>query len=116
MLDKAGPWVDPFTAPHCERWRSGIVKIKELRAVAVDIAPQPRTKPSAPRRLDTPDWVSPMMRYPEITKSDWSATSEWTRTACVVTAEDGTWGLGLTLFSGPVTRLINDHLASLVEG
>ena len=92
------------------------MKIKELRAVAVDIAPEPRTKPSAPRQLDTPDWVSPMMRYPELAKSDWTAASDWTRTACVVTAEDGTWGLGLTLFSGPVTRLINDHLAPLAEG
>ena len=92
------------------------MKIKELSAAAVDIAPQTRTKPRVPRQANTPDWVSPMMRYPEFEKSDWTAGSSWTRTACVVTAEDGTWGLGLTLFSGPVTRLINDHLAPLVVG
>ena len=34
----------------------------------------------------------------------------------MVTAEDGTWGLGLTLHSGPVASLINDHLGPVLTG
>ena len=36
--------------------------------------------------------------------------------ACVVTAEDDTWGLGLTLHSGPVASIINDHFAPVLSG
>lgn len=92
------------------------MKIKEIRAAAIDITPNPKTAPRVPKRSDTPDWVSPMNRYPEFQKSDWSVGSIWKRTACIVTAEDGTWGFGLTQFSGPTTRLINDHIAPILVG
>jgi L-rhamnonate dehydratase len=93
------------------------VKIKEIRAVAVDLTPRPVTTPRVTRLDDAPDWVSPMARYPEFRKSDWRAGSgRWARTACVVTAEDGTWGLGITQFSAPLIPLINDHLSSVVVG
>ena len=93
------------------------MKIKEVRAVAVDIAPRPVTTPRVPRLDDVPDWVSPMARYPEFRKSDWRAGGgRWSRTACVVTAEDGTWGLGLTQFSAPVVPLINDRRSSVLVG
>ena len=92
------------------------MKIKEIRAAAVDISPTPRTPSRVPRR-EVPDWVSPMMRYPEVRKSDWSGGGgSWRRTACVVTAEDGTWGLGFTQFSGPLVPLINDHLSAVLVG
>jgi L-rhamnonate dehydratase len=89
------------------------MKIKSVKAIAVDITPQMKTKPRVPR---TPNngFVSPMRRYPEMTRADWS--DPWVRTACVVTAEDGTWGFGLTLHSGPTVNIINDHLAQLLEG
>ena len=65
------------------------MKIKSIKAVAVDLRPNPTTAPRIPRQ-QVPDWVSPMMGYSEFSKSDWGAP--WGRTACVVTAEDGTWG------------------------
>ena len=34
----------------------------------------------------------------------------------MVTAEDGTWGLGFTQFSGPLVPLINDHLSAVLVG
>ena len=34
----------------------------------------------------------------------------------MVTADDGTWGFGLTLHSGVTVPLINDHLGPLIEG
>jgi L-rhamnonate dehydratase len=59
----------------------------------------------------------PISRYPRF-RSGWSQGSpQWSeRVACIVTAEDGTWGLGLTLHSGPVCPIINDHFGPHLEG
>jgi L-rhamnonate dehydratase len=90
-----------------------MVKIKEIRAIAVNLTPQAKTPPRAPK-LDTDGFISPMARYPDFKRGDWG--SDWNRVACVVTAEDGTWGLGLTAHSGPVLSLINDHFAPMLVG
>jgi L-rhamnonate dehydratase len=84
-----------------------IMKIKSVRAVEIDVTPPMKTKPRVPQ-LPGDGFVSPMRRYPELARADWSA--DWKRTACVVTAEDGTWGFGMTLHSGPTVSIINDHL------
>jgi len=55
-----------------------------------------------------------MARYPELPRARW--TAPWRRCACVVTAADGTWGLGVTLHAGPVERLISDHFAPALVG
>ena len=89
------------------------MKIKSIKAVAVDLRPNPTTAPRIPRQ-QVPDWVSPMMGYSEFSKADWSAP--WGRTACVVTAEDGTWGLGITTNSAPVNSIINDQFAPILIG
>jgi L-rhamnonate dehydratase len=89
------------------------MKIKSVRAVEIDVRPPMKTTPRVPQ-LPGDGFVSPMRRYPELTRDDWSAT--WKRTACVVTAEDGTWGFGMTLHSGPTVSIINDHLSQVVEG
>ncbi len=89
------------------------MKIKEIRAAAIDVTPRPATAPRVPK-LDTADWVSPMMRYPEFRKSDWA--TPWKRTGCVVTAEDGTWGFGMTTSAGPLTSVINEHFAPVLRG
>jgi len=89
------------------------VQIASIRAAAIKVAPKPTTQPRVPRQ-PVDGFVSPMARYPEFRRTDWSA--RWTRTACVVTAEDGTWGLGVTLHGGPVERIINDHFAPLLTG
>ena len=59
----------------------------------------------------------PINRYPRF-RAKWSQGSpQWSeRVACMVTAEDGTWGLGLTLHSGPVCPIINDHFGPHLEG
>lgn len=89
------------------------MKIKEIRAGAVDLTPHPTTTPRVPRQ-NVPGFVSPMARYPDFPRSRWSAP--WKRTACVVTAEDGTFGLGVTIHGGPVERIINDHFAPVLAG
>ena len=73
------------------------MKIKDIRAVAVDISPDQKTEPRVPK-LPTDGFISPMARYPEFKRSEWN--TGWTRAACVVTAHDGTWGVGFTINSG----------------
>lgn len=89
------------------------MKIKDIRAVAIDITPKLRTVPRVPQQK-TNSFVSPMERYPEFARSSWS--NPWHRTACVVTAEDGTWGLGFAIHGGPVEHIINDHIAPVLAG
>ena len=89
------------------------MKIKSIRAASIDLTPPRKTEPRVPRQ-DAPDWVSPTMGYSEFTKSGVSAP--WGRTACVVTAEDGAFGLGITINSEPVNSIINDHFAPLLTG
>jgi len=91
------------------------MKIREVRAVAVDIAPNIKTKARVPKQREAAHFGNPMARYPDYVRNAWQPDN-WTRAACIVTAEDGTWGLGMTNNSGPVTRLINDHLAKLIVG
>ena len=50
-----------------------------------------------------------MARYPDFKRAAWG--NPWKRTACVVTAEDGTFGLGITTHGGPVEQIINGHFA-----
>ena len=38
------------------------------------------------------------------------------RAAVVVTAEDGTYGLGFTNHAGPVCEIVNGHFAHLLAG
>ncbi len=89
------------------------MKIKDIRAVPIDVSPKQTTEPRVPK-LPTDGFISPMERYPEFKKSEWTAS--WKRAACVVTTEDGTWGFGLTINGGPVISIINDHFAPLLEG
>jgi len=94
------------------------MRIREIRAALVDITPRPKTKPRAPRLAEGGEFISPMSRYPEFRerRASWSASPKWKRAACVVTAEDGTWGMGLTINGDPVARLINGHFAPGLVG
>ena len=57
-----------------------------------------------------------MSRYPKFKALRSSWRPPWEQTACVVTAEDGTWGVGLTTDSGPVVAIISEHFAPLLVG
>ena len=91
------------------------MKIRDVRAVAVNLKPVPHTKPRVDPDPNGGYFVSPMARYEqELPGREWSA--KWPTTACVVTAEDGTWGLGLAPMAGPVCSVINDHFAEILVG
>ncbi|MAG35008.1 MAG: L-rhamnonate dehydratase [Dehalococcoidia bacterium] len=91
------------------------MNIRSIRAVPVNLVRNPATPPRVERVPDAGHFVSPMDRYAyDVAGRSWSANE--TRAACVVTADDGTWGLGLTLMAGPVCSIINSHFAHLLEG
>ena len=67
------------------------MKIREIRAFPLDVAPQHRTQPRVPKLPGSHEFVSPMNRYPEFTRGGAALGRNWKRTGCLVTAEDGTW-------------------------
>ena len=91
------------------------MKIKSIKAIAVNLSPNPKTQPRVELDPNGGYFVSPMDRY-NYDINDRSWTSNWDRVACVVTAEDGTWGLGTTIVSGPVCSIINDHFSEFLVG
>ena len=100
------------------------MKITEMKAFEIDLdALKPKRKHgeegSSPRpsyQWDGLEPASPMARYPayKARRSSWSA--KWKSTVCIVTAADGTFGLGISSFAGPVSRIINDHFSPHIVG
>lgn len=87
------------------------MKITAVRAVEIDVTPHPQTSPRERSRNESYQMTRPVSRYPgKVGHPDWN------RAAVVVTGEDGTWGFGLTVHSGPVTSIINDHLGPALIG
>ena len=91
------------------------MKIKSIKAIPVDLRPSPTTKPRVQPDPNGGYFVSPMDRY-KYDSPDRTWKDNWVRTACIVTAEDGTWGLGITVASGPVCSIINEHFAEFLVG
>jgi L-rhamnonate dehydratase len=91
-----------------------IVKIKEIRAFEIDLTPRPTTKARTPSRAGQIKMARPISRYPELSEA--AVGPKWRRAAVIVTAEDGTTGFGVTIHSGPVISVINDHLAPALLG
>lgn len=93
------------------------MKIKEIRAFEIRTDPQPQTQPRTPSQSQTIHLNRPMSRYPRFPNSERHVSfSPWKRPAVIVTAEDGTWGFGLSLYGPPVTRIINEHLGPNLIG
>ena len=90
------------------------MKIKSIKAIAVNLSPNPKTQPRVELDANGGYFVNPMDRYKYDIK--YRSSTNWNRVACVVTAEDGTWGLGTTIHSGPVVSIINDHFSELLVG
>ena len=92
------------------------MKIRSIRVFPIDITPHPVTRPRS-EPLASGAFASPTWRYAEFRRGGRPAAhSVWQRLACLVTAEDGTWGLGLSIHSGPVQRIIEDSIAPALLG
>ena len=84
------------------------MKIKSVRAFPVDFSRVVKGHgPSFVRNGREP--AGPMARYPTGSGQRSDVAPPWKRSACVVEAEDGTLGLGLSAYSTPIDSIINDH-------
>ena len=77
------------------------MKIKQVRALEIDLPLTPKTPPRVPRQAPS---TGPR---PGVA---------WKRIACVATADDGTWGLGIGNYGAPVARIINDQFGPNLVG
>ena len=87
------------------------MKIKEVRAIEIELNPQPKTSPRPSTRDKELVMNRPIDRYPKS-----GTDGDWKRPACIITAEDGTWGCGISLFGTPVASLINTVYAPRLIG
>ena len=90
------------------------MQIKEIRAFEIELSPPRTTEPRSPSKRQIYSLGRPVDRYAQF--RDRPAGATWHRVACLAIAQDGTWGLGITIHSRPVVPLINDHFAPLLAG
>ena len=95
-----------------------IVDVRAVRLTVPERAPAAAPAPAAARR---PSWggaevANPMSRYPRLKRHRSLWYARWGPVGCKVTAEDGTWGLGLTTHGRPVAAVIDDHFAPHLVG
>ncbi|MFN0161103.1 MAG: enolase C-terminal domain-like protein [Burkholderiales bacterium] len=95
------------------------MKIRSVHAFAIrsDLIGGPaRTPARRPAWVDQAEVANPMSHYPRFKRLRSSWRPRWPSVACIVTAEDGQWGLGMTRYGSPVIAIINEHLAPLLAG
>src|SRR5690349_12199487 len=102
-----------------------MVKLKEIRAFPIkDEMPGASYKEGEQRRGTTPrraPWTrdaevaNPMSGYARFKRlrASWRFDGG---VGCLVTADDGTTGFGISRYGGPVIGLINGHFAPLLAG
>lgn len=93
------------------------MNIKSITAFQINTKPRPTTQP---RPTDPPKHAKmarPIFRYERFKRdSNWTVPGDWNRPACIVEADDGTWGFGISLNGAPVVSIINDHFAPVLAG
>ncbi len=95
------------------------MKITEIRAFLIKtsvFAPKETVEPRRPGWGATAEVANPMSRYPRFKPHRSLWRTDWPDVGCVVKAEDGTWGLGMSRYGTPVLPIINDHIAPLLLG
>jgi len=93
------------------------MKITSIRAMRLTTPDRPSAR--APRRAswaEKAEVANPMSRYPAVKahRSLWSP--RWENVWCVITLEDGTYGLGQGSHGRPVAAVIDDHLGPQLVG
>ena len=93
------------------------MKIKEIRVVEIELNPKPTTTPRTPSRSRTYQLNRPITRYPSFNRKEGHVSySEWKRPACIITAEDGTWGLRTLTLRGSRNPNHFRHFAPFLVG
>jgi len=95
------------------------MKIRSIHAFPIrsDLVGGTATTPARrPAWTEHAEVASPMAHFPRFKRQRASWRPRWPSVACLVTAEDGSWGLGMTRYGSPVIGIINEHLAPLLVG
>jgi len=95
------------------------MNIKSIEAVKLAIpgrGDEPVPDARRPGWARAAEVAHPMAKYGYVKRhrSSWSA--RWGGVGCKVTAEDGTWGLGMTAHGRPVATIIQDHFGPQLVG
>ncbi len=90
------------------------MRVASVRAAAVR-DPTPLGRASNPQADVEAAHMNPMVSAGSSRGAVAQFEPSWGEVACVVTLDDGTWGLGLTAHAGPVVPVINDYLGPLIE-
>lgn len=95
------------------------MKIKSIQAFKIrsDLVGDGATTPAtrAAWTLDA-EVANPMSRYPRYKRLRASWRPQWPSVGCLVTADDGSWGFGMTRYGTPVVNIINEHIGPLLIG
>lgn len=89
----------------------------EAFAIRSDLVSGPGTTPA--RR---PGWgagaevAAPMARYPRFKRDRSVWRPKWPAVGCLVTADDGSWGFGVSRYGAPVIAIVNEHFGPLLAG
>lgn len=93
------------------------MKITEICAMRLTTPPHEfKTKPRRHSWAEDAEVANPMSRYPKVKRHRNLWTPKWENVWCKVTAEDGTWGMGMTSHGRPVAAVIDDHLGPQLVG
>lgn len=93
------------------------MKIKEIGSMRLNLPPsKSQTQSRRPSWSQGQEVANPMSRYGKYKRHRGLWTPKWEGVWCKVTAEDGTWGLGMTSHGRPVASVIDDHLAPMLTG
>ena len=93
------------------------MKIAEIRAMRLTLPPRATTTtPRRPSWAEDAEVANPMSRYPRVKRHRSLWLPPWGSVWCKVTAEDGSWGLGMTAHGRAVAAVIDDHLAPQLVG
>jgi len=93
------------------------MKITEVRAMRLTLPPRERgTPPHRDGWAKDAEVANPMSRYPKVKRHRSLWLPHWENVWCKVTAEDGTWGIGMTSNGRVSAAIIEDHLAPNLIG
>jgi L-rhamnonate dehydratase len=95
------------------------MKIKSIQAFAIRsdlVGNGAVTQARRPVWTDDAEVANPMSRYPRFKRLRSTWRPRWPSVGCLVTANDGSWGFGMTRYGTPVINIINEHMGPLLVG